>query len=215
MRISKTYISPIASDLISDNYNAKIAYLEIETSIKQNISSGSDHFIINCSKKNCNGVVPVKEGIYKHCIKTIEKSLDFGGHGLPKIGSGDWNDGLSEVGSKGKGESVWLGFFLYNILDRFDIICEKCGKTDYIEKYEGIKNELKKALNNNAWDGRWYKRAFADSGDVIGSCTNEECKIDSIAQSWAVISNAGDNDKKYIAMESVEKYLINKDARSY
>ena len=106
-----------------------------------------------------------------------------------------------------------MGFFLYNILDRFDKICELCGKTDYIEKYERIKNELKKAVNSNGWDGRWYKRAFMDTGDVLGSNNNEECKIDSIAQTWSVISNAGDNDKKFIAMESLENYLVNREVR--
>ena len=103
---------------------------------------------------------------------------------------------------------------MYNILDRFDKICENYEKNEYIKKYEKIKNELKKAINTNGWDGRWYKRAFMDSGDVLGSSCNEECKIDSIAQTWSVISNAGDNDKKYIAMESLENYLVNKEARS-
>ena len=152
-----------------------------------------------------------QESIYKHCINAIEHSLQFGENGLPKIGSGDWNDGFSTVGNKGQGESVWLGFFLYNILDRFDKICEKVGKTEYIQKYEGIKEELKRALNTNGWDGRWYKRAFMDTKEILGSSDNEECKIDSIAQSWSVISNAGDNDKKYIAMESLENYLVNKE----
>ena len=108
---------------------------------------------------------------------------------------------------------MWLGFFLYNILDRFDKICEKCDKKDYIKKYEIIKNDLKKVLNTNGWDGRWYKRAFADTGEVLGSNINEECKIDSIAQSWSVISGAGDNDKKYIAMESLDNHLVNKEIR--
>lgn len=155
-----------------------------------------------------------EESIYKHCINAIEKSLKFGENGLPKIGSGDWNDGFSTVGNKGNGESVWLGFFLYNILDRFDKICENAGKTEYIKKYEGIKEELKRALNTNAWDGRWYKRAFTDTKEVLGSSDNEECKIDSIAQSWSVISNAGDNDKKYMAIESLENYLVNKEVRN-
>ena len=100
------------------------------------------------------------------------------------------------------------------MLDRFDKICEKCEKMDYIKKYESIKNDLKKAINTNGLDGRWYKRAFTDKGEVLGSSSNEECKIDSISQSWSVISNAGDNDKKYIAMESLENYLVNKEARN-
>ncbi len=154
----------------------------------------------------------IKETIYKHCLKAIEKSLDFGKNGLPKIGSGDWNDGFSNVGNKGIGESVWLGFFLYNILDRFINILKYRNDEELVKKYEQIKIKLKKNLNTNGWDGSWFRRAFTDEGDILGSITNEECKIDNIAQSWSVISNAGDNDKKYIAMENMEKYLIDKEA---
>ena len=149
--------------------------------------------------------------IYEHCIKAIEKSLNFGENGLPKIGSGDWNDGFSTVGNKGKGESVWLGFFLSLILDHFIPICEWKGDKNLAEKYKEIKNQLKRALNTNGWDGRWYKRAFMDDGNVLGSMENEECRIDSIAQSWSVISKAGDNDKKYISMESLENHLIDRE----
>ena len=153
----------------------------------------------------------IKESIYKHCLKSIDKSLNFGEHGLPKIGSGDWNDGFSTVGNKGRGESVWLGFFLYNILDKFIPICEEKNDLELSKKYETIKLNLKRALNSVAWDGRWYKRAFMDDGNWLGSMENDECRIDSIAQSWSVISNAGDNDKKYISMESLENHLINKE----
>jgi len=149
--------------------------------------------------------------IYEHCIKSIERSLNFGEHGLPKIGSGDWNDGMNEVGNKGKGESVWLGFFLYNILDRFIPIVKQKEEFERAEKYEKIKQELKKAVNTSGWDGRWYKRAFTDDGQVLGSMENEECRIDSIAQSWSTISKAGDNDKKYISMESLENHLVDKE----
>ncbi len=151
------------------------------------------------------------ESIFEHCIKAIEKSLNFGENGLPKIGTGDWNDGFSTVGNKGKGESIWLGFFLYNVLDRFIPICKIKGENNLVEKYEKIKENLKRALNTNGWDGRWYKRAFMDDGNTLGSMENEECRIDSIAQSWSVISNAGDNDKKYISMESLENHLIDRE----
>ena len=157
-----------------------------------------------------------RESIYKHCIRAIEKSFNFGENGLPKIGTGDWNDGFSTVGNKGKGESVWLGFFLYKILDGFIEVCKRRveeGKEDsnIIEKFEKIKLDLKRALNTKGWDGRWFKRAFMDDGSALGSMENEECRIDSIAQSWATISNAGDNDKKYISMESLENHLIDKE----
>ena len=153
----------------------------------------------------------IKESIYYHCIRAIEKSFNFGENGLPKIGSGDWNDGFSTVGNKGKGESVWLGFFLYIILNKFSTICYNRGDIELAEKYKSIMQDLKKALNTAGWDGRWYRRAFSDNGDILGSLQNEECRIDSIAQSWATISGAGDNDKKYISMESLEKHLIDKE----
>ena len=177
-----------------------------------------------------------KESIYQHCIRTIEKSLNFGENGLPKIGSGDWNDGFSTVGNKGRGESVWLGFFQYKVLEEFSKICEHYGEkldnncsntaekqmhenntnketeTKRAEKYRKIMVSLRKTLNTNAWDGRWYRRAFMDDGNVLGSIQNEECRIDSIAQSWATISGAGDNDKKYISMQSLENHLIDKEA---
>ncbi len=189
-----------------------------------------------------------QESIYLHCIRAIEKSFNFGENGLPKIGSGDWNDGFSTVGNKGRGESVWLGFFLYNILDGFIPICEMMEEKENLEgkdkrndlaqkenvkpenenkyhedkfqkeevenrstKWRTIKIQLKKALNTNGWDGRWYKRAFMDDGNVLGSMENDECRIDSIAQSWSIISKAGDNDKKYISMESLENHLVDKE----
>ena len=175
--------------------------------------------------------------IYEHCVRAIERSINFGENGLPKIGSGDWNDGFSNVGTKGKGESVWLGFFLYSVLDRFTKIMEhekeeliqknensniqtheeQQNKSreenieNKIEKYKTIMNQLKRALNTNGWDGRWFKRAFTDDGNTLGSMENDECRIDSISQSWSTISNAGDNDKKYISMDSLENHLIDKE----
>ena len=152
----------------------------------------------------------IKESIYNHCIRAIKKSCHFGEHGLPKIGSGDWNDGFSTVGNKGKGESVWLGFFVYDVLNKFIKLCEYRQDEENKTYFKEIAEKLKKALNNEGWDGRWYKRAFCDDGSVLGTIHNQECRIDSIAQSWSVISNAGDNDKKYIAMESLENHLIDR-----
>lgn len=149
--------------------------------------------------------------IYEHCIKAIEKGINLGEHGIPKIGAGDWNDGFSTVGNQGKGESIWLGFFLYTVLDRFIPICQERGEEERAEKYKKIQEELKRALNTAGWDGRWYKRAYMDNGEQLGSIQNEECRIDSIAQSWATISKAGDNDKKYISMESLENHLVDKE----
>lgn len=149
-----------------------------------------------------------KESVYKHCMRAIERSLNFGENGLPKIGSGDWNDGFSTVGNKGKGESVWLGFFLYDILIKFIDISKRIGEEEVISKYEEVCRKLKKTLNETAWDGRWYKRAFTDNGETLGSIENEECRIDNISQTWSIISNAGDNDKKFISIESLEKHLV-------
>lgn len=148
-----------------------------------------------------------KENIYSHCIKAIEKSLDFGLYGLPQMGCGDWNDGMNKVG----GESVWLGFFLYDILKKFSNICEQRGDISLKEKFLSKLNELKKSLNENAWDGKWYKRAFFKDGVALGTAQAEECKIDSISQSWAVISGAGDYEKIKIAMDSIENYLVDKE----
>ena len=152
-----------------------------------------------------------KESIYSHCIKAIDKAINFGEHGLPKIGIGDWNDGFSTVGSKGKGESVWLGFFMYNILTKFIPICEKMKDLEKTSYFKQIAELLKKNLNTYGWDGRWYKRAYTDDGEILGSIENDECRIDSIAQSWSVISDAGDNDKKYISMESLENHLVDRE----
>ena len=153
----------------------------------------------------------IKEPLYNHLIRAIEKSLNFGKNGLPKIGSGDWNDGMNMIGNKNKGESVWLGFFLYSVIDRFIKICEYKKDEKRIEKYEIVKKNLKKALNSNGWDKRWFKRAFTDEGIPIGSIESDECKIDSISQSWSVISGAGENVKQYMAMESLESLLIDKE----
>jgi len=136
---------------------------------------------------------------------------NFGVNGLPKIGIGDWNDGFSTIGPEGKGESVWLGFFLYQILTEFVSIAEYKEEKDLANRYKEIAEQLKKSLNTNAWDGRWYKRAFADNGDVYGSVENDECRIDSIAQSWSVISGAGEEEKQLQAMESLESHLIDKE----
>ena len=181
--------------------------LEIEVPYLQGqiLEEGVDERYDKYAKSN------VVEDIYNHCIRAIEHSLNFGENGLPKIGSGDWNDGLSKVGNKGKGESVWLGFFLYVILKKILPICRDRGEEERAKRYEDISEKLKRALNTNAWDGRWYKRAFMDNGDALGSIENEECKIDSISQSWAAISKAGDNDKKYIALESLENHLVDRE----
>ena len=153
----------------------------------------------------------VEETIYEHCKRAIDKACNFGENGLPKIGIGDWNDGFSNIGPEGKGESVWLGFFLYTILKEFIKIVNNKNEGEIAKRYKKITIKLKGSLNTNAWDGRWFKRAFADNGDVYGSMENEECRIDSIAQSWSVISGAGEESKQLQAMESLENHLVDKE----
>ena len=152
-----------------------------------------------------------KESIFNHCIRAIEVTISKGIEPFPKIGIGDWNDGFSKIGVKGDGKSVWLGIFLYDILNRFIPICEEKGRKDLVEKYLEYKELLKKNVNTVGWDGRWFKRAITDDGKEIGSINSEECRIDSICQSWSVISGIGDNDKKFIAIEEAENYLVDKE----
>ncbi|MCR5146191.1 MAG: glycosyl transferase, partial [Clostridia bacterium] len=186
------------------NYTSDYSILDLETNYLEGdvLENGIDERYDLYKPSTHKGT------IYEHCIKAIDKSLDFGEHGFPKIGSGDWNDGFSTVGNKGKGESVWLGFFLGIVLNSFSKICIYKADVERAEKYKNIAQQLKKSLNQNAWDGRWFNRAFMDNGKVLGSLQNDECKIDSIAQSWSIISNMADNDKKYISMESLENHLV-------
>ncbi|MPW26752.1 cyclic beta 1-2 glucan synthetase [Alkalibaculum sp. M08DMB] len=151
------------------------------------------------------------ETLYEHCIKAIDRGLKFGPHNIPLMGSGDWNDGMSEVGNKGIGESVWLGWFLYSILDNFEEICKAKNDISRLQRYSEMKDFIKLNLNLNAWDGNWYRRAYFDDGSPLGSIENDECQIDSLAQSWAVISKGGDKDKVKKAMNALEKYLVKED----
>ena len=153
----------------------------------------------------------IEETIYEHCKRAIERACNFGENGLPKIGTGDWNDGLSNIGPKGKGESVWLGFFMYSILKDFKEIANKKEDFEFENKCKQIMGFLQTNLNQKAWDGRWFKRAFADDGSVYGSMENEECRIDSISQSWSVISEAGEQEKQNLAMDSLERHLVDKE----
>lgn len=150
----------------------------------------------------------IKENIYEHCKKSLEQAMQFGSHNLPLMGSGDWNDGMNTVGNKGKGESVWLAWFLYDILDDFISISEFMDDILFMYKCKEIKSFIKENTNREAWDGQWFRRAYFDDGTPLGSNSNSECKIDSLAQSWSVISDGGDVDKVKIAMKSLEKYLV-------
>jgi cellobiose phosphorylase len=146
--------------------------------------------------------------VYEHCLRAIAHGNSAGAHGLPLMGAGDWNDGMNRVGIEGKGESVWVGWFLYATLAAFVPLCEQRGDNDHADEFRDVMSKLKDALEGQAWDGEWYLRAFYDNGDPMGSAKSEECKIDSIAQSWSVISGAGDKERAAMAMQSVEKQLV-------
>ena len=146
--------------------------------------------------------------LYDHCLRAIERSLVTGDHGLPLMGAGDWNDGMNRVGNGGKGESVWLAWFLYSTLENFAPFCAARQEPERADKYRAHMAKLKESLEKNAWDGDWYVRAYFDDGSPLGSARNDECRIDSIAQSWGVISGAADKDRVVRAMAAVEEHLV-------
>lgn len=154
-----------------------------------------------------------QESLYEHCCRAIDVSLKFGAHNLPLIGAGDWNDGMNRVGEEGKGESVWLGFFLYDILVRFEKICRAKGEVQRAGTYQEYAAQLKKRLNKEGWDGKWYLRAFYDDGTPLGSSSNNECRIDAISQAWSVLSGAAEKDKGRSALLSAERHLISEENR--
>ncbi|MGZ4805769.1 MAG: GH36-type glycosyl hydrolase domain-containing protein, partial [Ilumatobacteraceae bacterium] len=146
--------------------------------------------------------------LYDHCAAALDRSLATGVHGLPLIGSGDWNDGMDRVGNQGKGESVWLGWFLHIALAAFVPIAEARGDDVRAENWRVHMKGLEQSLERDGWDGDWYRRAFFDDGTPLGSAMNAECRIDSIAQSWAVLSGAGDPARAARAMASVYEFLV-------
>jgi len=151
--------------------------------------------------------------LYEHCVRAIRNGLKYGEHGLPLIGSGDWNDGYNLVGEHSKGESVWLGFFLYEILIRFTEIARIHGDVAFAEHCVKEAEKIRHNIETNGWDGEWYRRAYFDDGSPLGSSINPECKIDSIAQSWAVLSGAGDKKRSRQAMISLEEQLVRRENR--
>jgi len=151
--------------------------------------------------------------LYEHCARALDCSLEVGSHGLPLIGAGDWNDGMNRVGHDGRGESVWLGWFLLVNLKGFAGIADLRGEEERAAQWRSSAASLQASLEEEAWDGEWYRRAFFDDGTPLGSAENDECQIDSIPQSWAVISGAGDSERARQAMESVEQKLLRRDDR--
>ena len=146
--------------------------------------------------------------LFEHCARALDLSLQTGAHGLPLMGSGDWNDGMNRVGYQGKGESVWMAWFLITTLSEFAGVAEVRGDNERAIRWREHANQLKVAVEAQGWDGAWYRRAYFDDGTPLGSSINTECRIDSIAQSWAVISGATESKRAHQAMNSVREYLV-------
>ncbi len=149
---------------------------------------------------------------YEHCARAIRYGLKFGERGLPLMGSGDWNDGMNLVGIHGKGESVWLGFFLYKVLTSFAVLAERRGDQEFADRCRSESQDLRRNLARHAWDGEWYRRAWFDDGSPLGTWSNVECSIDSLAQSWSVLSGAGDIARSRTAMDAVDRRLVHRDS---
>jgi cellobiose phosphorylase len=148
--------------------------------------------------------------LYEHCVRAITHGLRFGEHGLPLMGSGDWNDGMNLVGIEGKGESVWLGFFLYEVLTEFVELAGLHNDSAFAGKCTELAGQLRRDIGAHAWDGAWYLRAWFDDGTPLGSAANAECSIDSIAQSWSVLSGAGEPERSRQAMNAVDQRLVHR-----
>jgi cyclic beta-1,2-glucan synthetase len=157
-------------------------------------------------------ISPLVEDVYHHCLRAIDHGFRFGPHGLPLIGCGDWNDGMNKVGTGGQGESVWMGWFLRVVLLRFAPIVESFGDAERASMLREQAKKLLETVEREAWDGEWYRRAYFDDGTPLGSRQNEECRIDSIAQSWSVIAGA-DPQRRAKAMQSLDEHLVLTDPR--
>ncbi|MEM1041883.1 MAG: glucoamylase family protein [Bacteroidota bacterium] len=158
------------------------------------------------------GVADETGTVFEHAARTIDRSLTKGEHGLPLMGSGDWNDGMNRVGNDGTGESVWLGFFLAHILKGFIPLCDERGETERAERYRAYLKDLEVALNDTGWDGAWFRRAYYDEGVPLGSAQNDECRIDAIAQGWSIISGVATPEHAEQALRSVEEHLVDEEA---
>jgi cyclic beta-1,2-glucan synthetase len=150
--------------------------------------------------------------LFEHAVRAVNRGMHYGAHGLPLIGSGDWNDGMNRVGHEGRGESVWLGWFLVVVLTDFAELCERRNRLDLAERYRNEARWLNGMLELS-WDGGWYRRAYFDDGTPVGSVQNDECKLDSLTQSWSVLSQAAEPRRAQRAMDAVRAHLVRRDAR--
>jgi N,N'-diacetylchitobiose phosphorylase len=150
--------------------------------------------------------------IYEHCCRAIDRGLTKGEHGLPLFGCGDWNDGMNRVGAQGRGESVWLGFFIASVLELMIPICRRRGDCERADRYQAYREQLLTALNTAGWDGSWYRRAYYDDGEPLGSAQSDECQIDALAQSWAVLSGVAPKERAAMCISAVEERLVDEQA---
>ncbi|HXJ11932.1 MAG TPA: hypothetical protein VNH19_06645, partial [Candidatus Limnocylindrales bacterium] len=150
--------------------------------------------------------------IYEHCVRAIDHGLKFGEHGLPLIGCGDWNDGMNLIGAAGRGESVWLAFFLLDVLKKFADLARQRNDTAFVARCLTQAELLRGNIERHAWDGRWYLRAYFDNGEPLGSHSSPECQIDSLPQSWSVIAGLENPERSIQAMKSVEQRLVRRGA---
>ncbi|HEY5850458.1 MAG TPA: glucoamylase family protein [Lysobacter sp.] len=155
----------------------------------------------------------LQQSFYDHCVLALQRGCSLlGERGLPLIGTGDWNDGMNRVGEAGRGESVWLGFFLFDTLQRFAPVAQAHGDETFATYCREQAQQLRENLETHAWDGQWYRRAWFDDGTPLGSTQSDECRIDSISQSWSVLSGAADPARANQAMASLDHYLVKRDA---
>ena len=169
------------------------------------LADGEDESYLKPSRADETGT------LYEHCCRALDRSLTEGAHGLPLMGTGDWNDGMNRVGRLGKGESVWLGFFLYQILGQFAPLCTHRSDHERAERYLAYREKLGLALNEGGWDGEWYRRAYYDNGALLGTKSGTECRIDGLAQAWSVISKAAPALRANQAMDSAAEHLIDEE----
>jgi cyclic beta-1,2-glucan synthetase len=158
-------------------------------------------------------VSPQAAPLFEHAVRAIAHAMKYGAHGLPLMGSGDWNDGMNLVGIEGRGESIWLAFFLCSVLAQFGSVARQRGDTAFAQRCADETKKLRKNIEKHGWDGAWYRRAYFDDGTPLGSAGAAECEIDSISQSWSVLSGMGDPKHSRVAMNSVYERLVRHDAR--
>jgi cyclic beta-1,2-glucan synthetase len=161
--------------------------------------------------------LPVRSGesasLYEHCVRALRHGFRLGERGLPLMGSGDWNDGMNLVGIHGKGESTWLAFFLCDVLRQFSPLARMRGDAAFATECDQVLATLQQNIETHAWDGEWYRRAWFDDGTPLGSASSAECRIDSVSQSWAVLSGVADPARARQAMEAVDRHLVRREDR--